>query len=150
MIMIFSFLLSIPFMFVAYLFYADAKDFVDNSYKSLGLVVQIKQAEFSEDNGDKYTLEASVIAYKMHNGKINIFLSDYKYSARYDLKETVIIRYSKNDYEDVRIETFMNIWGGVVVFGFFASFCLLMGLYLLIGKPKLEHRDLRYEDHDDI
>lgn len=145
-IKVFSLFFSVAFFSVACFLYLEVKDFVNNSYRSKGIVVHIDEVESTDDEGRTSTWYASKIAYKMHNKHIGFFLSDYRHNVRYDINDEVELRYSTTNYKDVRINKFGKLWGGVAVFGSFGITFLLLGLYLIIFKPKLVTREVAFDD----
>lgn len=133
---------SLLFFAVTYWLYGESKNFLDHSYRSLGVVVSILPQEHLDENNKRYTLHASKIAYKRNDGSIGFYLCDYRYYPRFEIDEEVVVRVDRNDPKNVKLERIMDIWGGVVVFGGFALLLLCIGLFLIIVNPKLVSREV--------
>ena len=129
---------------ITFFLYQYIQAYIDKAGYTEGVVTQIYKETVTDENGHMKTGYGSKIEYTVDHERYS-HVSWKLYRPRYALDEHMGVYYTLSDPETIRLDTFAGMWGIIVVFGGFGTICTLIGMYLILFKPKLQTRTVPLE-----
>ena len=131
---------------VALLMYNSTSTFKNNSIKTSGTITSVdsyistSSSKSSSSRNKKTKMYTPIVSFKDDKGTIHEITSNTSSSTYPTLNERIDVYYNPANPNDSKIGTFMNLWGGVVIFFFLGGLFLFFGILFFIITIKNKNR----------
>ena len=121
---VFFFFASLPFIGIAYLFYASSANSIRDTSKTNGTIV-------TSCNGNTSTTCHPIVSFRTQSGEKVQFSSNFSSSSMHQ-GDTVTVNYHPKDPHDAVISSITSLWLFPVLLGGIGGFLLLVAIILFI------------------
>lgn len=130
-------IVGIAMLFFAYNLYASTQQFLKVSVKAVGVVVEMK----SEYDSDDDLMYRPVIRYKDRTGVEHTFTSSTSSNPpSYEVGDRVELLYDQQKPEQPRINTWIDLYIGVLVLGILGGLFVLIPVLVLYGMSRRQQK----------
>ncbi len=140
--------------FIAFSFYNSTSTFKSNSIKTLGSITGVdshiskssrKSSGSSSSSTKKTKMYTPIVTFDDNKGNSHTIISSSSSSSYPNLNEEVDVYYNPNNPEDAKLGTFMNLWGGAVIFSFLGGISLFFGIlfFVITIRKQKKNKDLK-------
>jgi len=114
--------------------------FLANSVKTEGKVINILKIESSSSNSKGSYNYSPEVSFTDNTGQEVTFKSSLSTSMpTYKIGEKVNVIYNKDNPQEARINTFFQLWFGVLILSFMGTIFFLVGLFTLINQKRKKY-----------
>ena len=146
MFIIFAILFALPTLF----FYKDTVDFIDRASVTTAHVVKMEEFNVTQENGNITSLMVPLFRYETETKKVVYFYDANNGKMRFGLNDEVKVFYDPFNPKIKKLDTYKDLWALSSVFGLFCVILFLIGMFLILVNPKLEHREKDCNEMDDL
>jgi len=143
---IFAILFALPTLF----FYKDTVDFINRASVTTAHVVKMEEFNVTQENGNITTLMVPLFQYETDTKVVVYFYDANNGKMRFDLNDEVNVFYDPFNPKIKKLDTYKDLWALSTVFGLFCVILFLIGMFLILVDPKLQHREKEIDEMDDF
>ena len=145
--------LGVVFTALTAFFVVQKQQTLANSYLTTGVVIgfSVGGSEVYQqiDRNDRETSYAPVIRYQVNGKEYQVVGGVAASPPMYELNEEIEIYVDNDNPLDITINSFFNKWFMVLIFGLFAVIFDMIGVLILVLKPKLGTSTMDMFDRDE-
>jgi len=142
--LVFSILFALPTLFL----YKNSNDFISKASVTTAQVVRLEEFNITQENGNSVSLMIPLLQYETENKEVVYFYDVNNGKRRFDLHDEVSVFYDPLNPKVKKLDTYKNLWALPTVFGFFSVILFLIGMFLILNNPKLEHRKIELDEDE--
>jgi hypothetical protein len=110
--------------------YINTRKFLSDCIRANGEVIDLVRSVDGSSGGDRFISYAPVFKFTDENGQSHKVTSEESSSpASFSIGQSVVVLYEPGKPMQARINTFMEIWGGPIIFGLVGTAFILFGYF---------------------